>query len=372
MLSTTERSVPSTALTWEPLPTPARRRWPWIVTPVALVMAVVIASFSISLPYYRIAPGSARAITSLVSVPEERSFPPEGAFLLTTVSLGETRAVDAFLGWLDPDVDVVPRDQVVPPDTTGQEFLELNRLFMEQSKQAAIVVALRRLGFAVPEQGEGAIVAGVGDDLPATGKLSPGDVIVGVDGQQVMTSSDAVRIIRTHAPGDTIPLQVRPGGREGEPVPVELVAAEHPDEPGQPLIGVQLRTHKQRFDMPFPVSIDSQNIGGPSAGLAFTLSVIDLLTAGELSGGQPIAVTGTIELDGTVGRVGGVAQKAAAVKESGVGVFIVPKAEEALARAHAGDVEVIGVDTLEEALTALGQVGGDVAALAPSGAEAGG
>lgn len=371
MQATFERSVPSTALIWEPVPTPPRRRWPWVVMPVVLLTAALLASFAVSLPYYRIAPGSARSVTSLVHLPADKAFPPRGAFLLTTVSLGETRAIDALLGWLDPDVDVVPRERIVPPNTNRQEFLELNRQFMDQSKQAAIVVALRRLGFAVAETGAGAIVAMVGADLPADGKLEPGDVIVAVDGQAVATSSDAVEIIRRRKPGDTIVLSVLPGGREGQPATVELAAAAQPDDPARPLIGVQLRTHMQSFDFPFPVSIDSENIGGPSAGLAFTLSVLDQLSPGELSGGAPVAVTGTIELDGTVGDVGGVAQKAAAVKDSGTKIFIVPANEEAVAKRHAGSgVQVIGVHTLEEAIAALGRLGGDVSAFGPApGAE---
>lgn len=366
MLTTVERSVPSSALSWEPIPTPPPRRWPWIVAPLSLVVIVLVASVHITVPYYRIAPGSARAVTSLISVPEEQAHPPQGAFLLTTVSLSQASALGAILGWLEPDVDVVPRERLFPPSITGDEFFELNRMLMTQSKQDALVVALRRLGYNIAEQGEGAIVADVVDGYPAEGKLRPGDVIVSIDGQAVATSSDAIRVIRGHTPGDLIGLQVRPGGRDVVPVPVELTLAESPDAPGQPIIGVHLRTHNQRFDLPFPVTIDSENIGGPSAGLAFTLAVIDLLSPGELSGGKPIAVTGTIELDGTVGSVGGVAQKAAAVGSSGAKVFIVPAPEEDTARAHASDgVEVIGVSTLEEAIAALGRIGGDVSALAP-------
>lgn len=372
MVSTIEGSVPSSALRWEPVPTPPRRRWPWVAVPATLAALALLASFLVTVPYYRIAPGSALAVTSLISAPDDRIHRPDGAFLLTTVSLGETRAIEAFLGWLDPDVDVVPRERLLPPDITGEQYLELARLDMIQSKQAAIVVALRRLGFDVPEMGEGAIIVRVVDGLPAAGKLVPGDVVVAVDGQAVATSTDAVRLIRTRAPGDTVSLQVRRQGGDGPAETVNIVAAEQPDNPGQPLLGIQLRTHQQRFDFPFPVSIDFRNIGGPSAGLAFTLAVIDLLSPGELTGGRAVAVTGTIDFDGSVGMVGGVGQKAAAVKESGAKVFLVPADEEAQARSHVGrSVQVIGVRTLEDALAALARLGGDTAALGPVPPQAG-
>lgn len=367
-LSTIERSVPSTAFTWEPVPTPPRRRWPWVFVPGVLFLSVLLASFNVMLPYYRLAPGSARSINDLVTVPADQRYPPKGSFMLTTVSLGQTRAIDAFLGWLDDDVDVVPQDRIVPPNTTGQQYLELARLDMEQSKQKAIVVAVRRLGHPVVETGEGAIVVFVVPDLPAAGTVEAGDVIVAVDGKAVATSTAAVAAIRARRAGDTITFEVRPGGRDGPTRTVQITSQEQPEAPGQPLVGFQLRTRKQHFDLPFPVSIDSQNIGGPSAGLAFTLAVLDALTPGELTGGRQVAVTGEINVDGSVGEIGGVAQKAAAVEASGARVFLVPAAEAGIARAHVSKaVTVIGVATLEDAIAALGKIGGDTAALGRAG-----
>jgi PDZ domain-containing protein len=136
-------------------------------------------------------------------------------------------------------------------------------------------------------------------------------------------------------------------------------------------MGVELATKNHRFDMPISVSIDSLGIGGPSAGLAFTLGLIDQLTPGELTGGRKIAVTGTIEIDGTVGPVGGVAQKTAAVLHEKADAFLVPAEEYDAARARGGKhLKVIKVTTLDEALRALGTLGGDVSALGLSGTNA--
>jgi PDZ domain-containing protein len=129
---------------------------------------------------------------------------------------------------------------------------------------------------------------------------------------------------------------------------------------GSACLGVVLGTKNHRFDYPYKVSIDTTGVGGPSAGLAFTLALIDELTPGELTGGQNVAVTGTIGIDGTVGDVGGVAQKTAAVRKAGAKLFLVPPGEFAEAKAHAGkSLKVVQVTTLADALAALAANGGD-------------
>ena len=117
-------------------------------------------------------------------------------------------------------------------------------------------------------------------------------------------------------------------------------------------------------DLPFDVSIDSGTIGGPSAGLAFTLTLIDVVTPGELTGGNRVAVTGTISAAGQVGNVGGVAQKAAAAEAEGVSMFIVPIESVEAAESTTSDLRVVGVETLDDALAALADLGGDVEELA--------
>ena len=136
---------------------------------------------------------------------------------------------------------------------------------------------------------------------------------------------------------------------------------ENPRRPGQAFLGVVMRTKDRSFPMPFDVNIDSGRIGGPSAGLAFALGLIEHLAAGELTGGHKVAVTGTIDIDGTVGEVGGVAQKTAAVRAEGAEYFLVPPGEFETAKDHAGKgLRVIAVGTLQEAIEALGRIGGDI------------
>jgi Lon-like protease len=192
-------------------------------------------------------------------------------------------------------------------------------------------------------------------------------VITGIDGQPAMLSQEVVQGIRRHKAGDTIRLDVSGADRRARVE--EIVLGRRPDS-GEGYLGVVLNTKEQKFDYPFEVTIDSGTIGGPSAGLAFTLGVLDTLSAGELTGGRKVAATGTIEIDGTVGDVGGVVQKTAAVRAAGADVFLVPDGEYDDAVAHAGPkLEVVKVATLDDALKALSRLGGDVSALgaAPPG-----
>ena len=137
-----------------------------------------------------------------------------------------------------------------------------------------------------------------------------------------------------------------------------------PDDPERAIIGIEPEDRIVGFDLPIDVTIDSGTVGGPSAGLAFTLAVLDVLTPGELTGGRRVAVTGTMAIDGTVGPVGGGAQKAIAVREADYEAFLVPSDEVDEVREAVGDdLEVIAVDTLAEALAALDSLGGNAGSL---------
>ena len=345
---------------WGTPPEPSRWRWLRWFGPIALAVAILLGAAQVSLPYYALAPGSARQVDDLISVPKDRRFPPEGEVLLSTVSLSRVNGLEALFGWLDPDVDVLHEDLVLGT-TPRQKFTEQNIQEMRTSKQLAAVVALRRLGYSVPEEGKGALVQQVEKGAPADGSLKQGEVITGVDGQPTKLSQEVVDAIRAHGPGETVRFDVTDpkGGTRVE----EIVLTGRPDGDGG-YLGVVLRTKEQRFEFPFDVVIDSGTIGGPSAGLAFTLGVIDSLTMGELTGGKKVAATGTIEIDGHVGDVGGVAQKTAAVRSAGADVFLVPAGEYEDALDHAGaDLEIVKVATLDDALAAMARLGGDVTAL---------
>ena len=344
-----------------PGPAPASRRWAIALVAVSVVLTglAVIARY-VQLPYDTLAPGSARAVNSVIEVKGHATYPPQGKLFYTTVSVRErVNPYEALAGWLDPAVEVIPETKVrgdVPPE----EFRRMNVEAMADSKTTAQVLALRQLGYT--NLGVGAEVVDVQADLPAGPVLKTGDVIQAIDGKTVSSSGDAVAAIRARAPGDTLRMRVQRG--DAAPVDVQAVLA---DDGGKPLLGVRLST---KIKLPFEINIDSGRVVGPSAGLAYGLELLDVLTPGELTGGSSVAVTGELLGDGTVGPIGGVAQKAVAVRRAGIKVFLVPKENEAEAKAHAGKgLEIRGVGTFDEALKALSSLeGSNALALGKPGA----
>lgn len=320
----------------------------------ALIMTVVVSIFvvtarNIGLPYDSIGPGGTHDVGRLVTVTGHQTFPARGRILYTTVSVREQlNFYQAVAGWIDPDVDVVPARRVrgsIPPD----QYRRLNIDAMADSKTVAQVLALRHLGYT--DLGAGAEVVMIDPGLPAAQVLKPNDVIVAVDGAPVSVSSDAVARIRARQPGERVRLRIVRGE---QPMDVEsdLVRGEE----GQALLGVRLTT---KVRLPFQVEIDSGDVVGPSAGLAYALELLDILTPGELTGGVPVAATGELAPDGAVGAVGGVEQKAVAARQAGVKVFLVPRANLEEAEAEAGDeLDVRAVDTFEHALRELGSLSG--------------
>jgi len=334
---------------------------------VGLIVMVIIGGFTYRTPYVALIPGSARDTEPLVEVSGVEEYPSEGELLFTTVRLRSRPNLWNYL-WLtaDDDARIVP-EEVIYGDRTADENREVNLQAMTDSKELAVAVALEELGYEAITP-DGVFVASVVDGTAADGVLRVGDVIVAIDEVAVVTDTELVALLGSYDPDDRILLSVeRFGQSEAEDVVVVLGARD--DDPTAAFLGIGPQT---RFDLiddyPFDVEIDSGSVGGPSAGLAFTLAVLDQLTPGELTGGAQVAVTGTITVDGRVGSVGGVPQKAAAVRDLGVRVFIVPAAigEEAIAevRERAGDdLEIIPVSTLGEALAALQKLGGDTGAV---------
>lgn len=352
----------------EPAPErPPHRRWRgwgwWLLG--AIVLAGLVGSAFVRLPYYALSPGRATATQDLVEVPDDLRNADEGEVLYLTVSLRRVTPLRALTGWLDPDVEIVPEERILG-SRTPSENREYNLELMDISKQVAIYVALEHLGYDVVVDGGGALVQEIDPSVPAAEVLEPGDVIVSAAGEPVVFSEDLREIVVGFAPGDRMVLGIERGD-EGER-DVEVALADRGD--GTPMIGVATVTRTPvGFDFPIDVDIDSGRVGGPSAGLAFALGVLDVLTPGDLTGGGAVAVTGTIDPGGEVGPVGGVAQKAAAARSAGAELMLVPEDEADEARAHAGGLRVEGVETLDEALAALAELGGNALALGQPGAE---
>jgi PDZ domain-containing protein len=346
-----------------PPPVPSKRRRRPLVTlgTVAgvIVVLVILAGTLIRLPYVLISPGTAQSVGRVVKIDGAETFPHRGQLLLLTVSVSRDRpnAFAVLSGWLDENTDVVPEDDVLQGKSRSEDQ-RLNKLEMADSQMTAKRVALERLGYTVPVTGTGAAVTGVQKGSPADGKLEVGDVITAVDGQPDTLSEQVGPIVRSRPPGQPVTFTV---DRNGAPVEVmvDTRASEGGTCPGSAQVGVTTRTRNEKFDFPVDVKIDTGKISGPSAGLAFTLTIIDELTPGDLTAGKRVAVTGTIEPGGAVGPIGGVEQKAVTADRAGARLFLVPMAELKDARARAGDMKVVGIRTLDDALTELTKFGGE-------------
>lgn len=342
---------------------PVSRLW-WASGPVGLAVAVAVVVLLLrSSPYVVFVPGSATAVEPLIGI-ETR---PDGRdpqldevgenILFTTVSVEYPTGALVLRRTVDDDADIAPAQQYFGTQT-AEENRAYNQALMTDSKDKATKVALEAVGYEVETVEVGAVLLDVDPDFPAAEVLKPGDTITEADGEPVRTSGDLADRIAVHEPGEHIELTLtRLGEDEEETVRARLAA--HREDPERAQLGVSLAT-RPSFRFPFEVTIETDDVGGPSAGLAFTLALIDLLSPGELTGGKVVAVTGTIELDGTVGPVGGVRQKAQAAIRRGAEVFLVPPHEEEEARRSAGDrLQVVSVADLEEALAALRDIGGD-------------
>jgi PDZ domain-containing protein len=260
-----------------------------------------------------------------------------------------------------PQIDLMTtRDKY--GDQTPTEVRQSSLQQMRTASQVAQYVALHKLGYADATIEPGAVVVGqLVDDAPAKDVLQVGDTITAVGGTPVPTVDDLVKALAGKHPGDVVDVAIdRPGSG---PMTVQVTLMASPDDASRTILGI-VPFDTASVHLPFEVNIDTGQIGGPSAGLAFTLTLIDELSPGDLTGGANVAVTGTINLDGTVGAIGGLVQKVSAVRQAGVHTFLVPTAQgpEQIARAReiAGDaVDIVPVATLDEALAALQRLGGD-------------
>lgn len=318
-------------------------------------------NIAVELPYYVLSPGQTTPVNKFVSVPPEHEIKPQGEVMLTTVGLLRAHPLDIVWAWATPGTQIEKKKEVLG-DSTPAQFNEQSARQMDGSQMAAIYVALQRAGHDVTIRGNGARIEEVREGSPAHGKLNPGDIILAVNNEPVQFSSDVTRMVRANPIGANLSLKIR--NTSGVERVVEVTTSANPQSPDTAYLGVGVSTENLNLDTPFPVSFKKTEIGGPSAGLAFALALIDTLTPGELTGGGKVATTGTLSADGRVGVIGGIEQKTRSVRKSGAKLFLVPAAEAEDARKYAGsNLKVVGVETLEQAITALRENGGDTSGL---------
>jgi Lon-like protease len=316
-----------------------------------LLVAVVVALNWYRLPVVALTPGPAEDVLPRIKV-EGRTpvYDSAGHLYLTSVGIDDdVRFYEALLDLADHDVQLEPRAALYPKGQSVQQVDQQNADDMTASKTDAAVVALRQLGYRVdPVLVQ---IEAVQPGTPARGRLDAGDQLVSVGGQKVTSGDDVHRALDRFHVGDTVPFTVRRQRRE---VRVDVPTTSSPDRPGRPFVGVALE--EVFHDLPVSISIDTENIGGPSAGLMFALAIIDKLTPGDLTGGRRIAGTGELLLDGTVFRIGGIGEKLVAARRQGATIFLVPGDNCAEARRVAPrGLRLVRVDTVAQALDFLRQ-----------------
>ena len=344
--------------------------------------------------YYAFAPGSAPRLTASpecrassagadlalpdgtpcarITVPATLSHPIQGSLYMVDVLVGRATPAQYILSKLgllhtfSEGTQLVPANQVLG-DTPPAQLACQDAQQMQSATSSAPVVALRHLGYQVKENNLGAQLYEIAPGSPAAAAgLRCNDIVVAVNGRPVHTANDLTAAVHASAPGEPVRITVQRAGSNGKPQTKTLTArigatpaSVNAARAGLPFLGVVSST-RSTYTFPFDVTIDVGNIGGPSAGLAMTLATLDILSNGDLTGGHRVAATGTIGLDGTVGDVGGVAQKAVAVRKAGATVFLVPADELKDAQSEAGSMKVYPVKTLQQALDILKSLGGHV------------
>ncbi|MEU8139838.1 YlbL family protein [Streptodolium elevatio] len=336
------------------------RRTATLVVSGLMFIALAIAAMFTSVPYGELTPGP--TVNTLgdyrgkpvIEVEDAQTYPTSGHLNMTTVSVTskgyDMPLLGAFVGWVKDDADVVKKSSLYPDDKTEKQVEQENAEEFTSSQEHAKVAAFEKLGIPVDKQ---VVIAKVSKDMPATGQLHAGDIILSVDGTPVRVEDEVGAAITRHKPGETVEFVVDPADARGTQRTVTLTTVAAEDD-GRSVVGI---TPGVLPKFPFKVTIHLEDVGGPSAGLMFALGIIDTLSPGDLTGGKFVAGTGTIDDKGSVGPIGGVTMKTIAAKRAGAKYFLTPKGNCAeAAKDKPSGLTLVQVDTLDDAMAALGVI----------------
>jgi PDZ domain-containing protein len=297
---------------------------------------------------YLLLPDEAHPVAPLVSVETpKRGGGKDGIYFVDLIQRRATLAESIWPSIRDGST-LVPESRVNPHGIAESVRRQADLGQMARSQEIAAAVALRQLRYDVKVRENGAFVASVFSDLPAAGKVLPGEVIVAVDGRPVRTTLDLQQLIAANKPGTPLTLTLRHSTGQRK---VRLTTAANPEDDSRSVIGVLVEPAAD-IRLPIDVSIDAGNIGGPSAGLAFALDVMEKLGS-DVDQGKRIAATGELALDGSVLRIGGIKQKTIGARAADVDAFLVPVDNAAEARQYAGDLRIVPVKSVEQAVRVL-------------------
>ncbi|HEY2936549.1 MAG TPA: S16 family serine protease [Gaiellaceae bacterium] len=320
---------------------------------IALLGLVFLVLWLTPSSEYIFLPDRARPVEPLVKIVGHNPKPGPGGIYFVDILVRKATLLERLVPHLHEGGELVPARDLQAPGQNDKQRHQADLRQMSRSQSIAAAVALRAAGYKVVARPTGALVDETAPGLPAAGLIQPTDVIVSIDGSPVRTVGDLRRLIRSHPVGAALRVAFRRGS-ELRSVTMKSVADPH--QGGEPIIGVAV---EQAADIHLPVSvrIDVGDVGGPSAGLAFALDVLEELGR-DVDHGHRIAATGEIALDGSVGPIGGIVQKTIGVRRSGIDVFLVPAGDNTrAAKRRAGKVRIIPVQSFQQALRVLATLG---------------
>ncbi|MEE4021791.1 PDZ domain-containing protein [Gordonia sp. PKS22-38] len=334
---------------------PGHRRIATVAVTALVFVALLFVGTSVQVPFVALGPGPTvntlgelddKPVVDIAGVPTD---PTTGNLNLTTVSVTDGMSLFQALGmWMSGTYSIEPRDRLFPPDQTPDQVRERNQQEMTGSEESATAAALRYL-----DRPTKLVLVSVADDGPAAGELEPGDQVLTVAGSPVSTTAEMQDAVMSQAPGDPVPVEIDRGGARQT---VSVTLAARPDDAEAGYLGVTPEV--VNADPALEISYNVGDIGGPSAGMMLSLAVIDRLSPGELTNGDFIAGTGTIDEDGAVGPIGGITHKTRAARDAGASVFLVPERNCAEAASDVPDgLTLVRVADLQGAVDALDDIG---------------
>ncbi|MER5446078.1 PDZ domain-containing protein [Streptomyces sp. NPDC002764] len=356
------------------------RRTATMLASTLMLIALLCAGVFIPVPYSEMSPGP--TVNTLgnhdgepvLQISGRRTYATSGNLNMTTVRVTSAdyrmNLVEAVYGWLAHDNKVVPHDTLYPDGKTEEQSTQENAEEFSQSQESAKVAALKQLGIPVTSW---VIVSTVVKDSPAEGKLHAGDVIKAVDDTAVKEPADVAKLVTKHKPGQKVVFTIVPAKEQAAAEKAHKTATKTEkitittatsDDSGakRAIVGISAGTD---HTFPFTIDIKLADVGGPSAGLMFSLGIYDKLTPGSLTGGKFVAGTGTIDDNGKVGPIGGIEMKTVGARDKGAQYFLTPAENcSAAAKDTPGGLRLVKVDTIKDALSALKDIrSGDTADL---------
>ncbi|MEK4030298.1 SepM family pheromone-processing serine protease [Pseudobacillus sp. FSL P4-0506] len=297
-----------------------RTRNKWLPLVYVLVLLLIGASF-INLPYYVMKPGEAHELKPIVEVAGGEKDP--GTLMLTTIKMGEANYLSYAIASLRDYEEIVPVEEVRSPHETNDEYNVRQQYLMTNSQQNAITVAFDAAKKPYHFLYQGVYVLNVFPGMPAEGVLQAGDRIIAIDGKAFKSSQMFTDYIQTKRPGEKVTITFI---RNKEKLEKDIALKKFEGNNKKTGIGIGLTDQKKLISTP-KVKLKAESIGGPSAGLMFSLEIYNQLVKEDIAKGRKIAGTGTIAPDGTVGRIGGIAQKVVAADRAGAEIFLAPDDE---------------------------------------------